>query len=417
MHKVVASLAISVFALQLHADGLSLLDPNARAAGMGGAYVAQASDPTAIFYNPGGLALLKKKKGVSAGATFSSKREAAYQGLPPGVGAGTTAEQESSMSTLPYLFAVAPIGGRVVGGVGAYQAYKSQTEWAEPSQFAGRYIATSSEVDALDLSPAFGIALGPNIGIGGGAIYRRTTISANRRIGATLAGSIVDVAESAMETDTTSSTGWHAGILVRAGDAFALGITHRSAMNVEFEGAGKLTQIMTGNTQLDQLVAATFPFGQDLALTSQFDWPATTTAGIAVGGGPVLFEVDVTRAKWETAPAIAFAFPDDPELDIAYPLALEETTSFRGGIRYRFPTGPQLRAGYAVEKSPVPDASVGPFLADTDRKTVTVGFGLDWLDLAVGWTTFDERSIVNSTDSFNGNYRGNQWSAAITLTK
>jgi long-chain fatty acid transport protein len=415
--RAVALVAISLLGSRLNADGLSLIDPNARAAGMGGAYVAQASDPTAIFYNPGGLALLKKKKGLSAGVSLSSIRESSFQGLPSGIGAGTTGTQEKKLTTLPYLFSSAPIGGRVVGGVGAYTAYRAHSEWAEPSLFSGRYLATESEIDALDLAPTFAIAITPNFGIGGGAIYRRTTLSASRRIGATLAGNITDVAEISMETDSTSSTGWQAGILFRAGEGFAIGVTHHSAIRVDFEGAGRLTQIMTGNAQLDQLITATFPFGQDLALSSHFDFPAQTTAGIAVGAGPMLFEVDATRANWKDTTAVGFLFPNNPPLSVTYALALKETTSYRGGIRYRFTTGPQLRLGYAVSKSPQPNGTAGPFLADANRNTATLGFGLDWLDVAVGWTTFDPRSVTNNVDQFNGNYRGNAWSAAITVTK
>lgn len=410
-------LAASVAAFDLHAGGLALLDPNARSMGMGGAYVAQASDPTAILYNPGGLALLKKKKGLSAGVTFSSTREATFQGLPPGAGAGTTAAQKNKMATLPYAFTSAPFSPRIVAGLGAYTAYNARSEWAEPSNFSGRYLATSSEIKALDLAPTFAMALTQNIGIGAGAIYRRTTISGSRRIGATLSGNVVDVADAVMETDTTSSTGWHAGILFRAGDAFSLGITHRSKMSVDFEGAGRLTQIPTGNTQLDQLVAASFPFDQDLALASQFDFPEQTTAGIAFGAGPVLIEIDATRANWQPVTALAFTFPNNPTLNVSYPLALQETTSYRGGLRYRFPTGPQIRAGYAIEKSPQPDTTAGAFLADADRNTVTLGFGLDWLDLAVAWTKFGERSVTTNIDGFNGNYRGNEWTAALTITK
>jgi long-chain fatty acid transport protein len=416
-HRVAVLMAIVLLGVRMRADGLTLLDPNARAAGMGGAYVAQASDPTAIFYNPGGLALLKKKKGLSAGASFSSTRQSSFQGLPPGVGAGTTAQQESKMATLPYAFATAPVSARIVGGLGAYTSYRARSEWADPAQFSGRYLATESQLEALDVAPTFGIALTPNLGIGGGAIYRRTTLSASRRIGATLAGAITDVASVSMETDTTSSTGWHAGILYRAGDAFALGVTHRSAMSVEFDGAGRLTQILTGNTQLDQLVGATFPFDQDLALASRFDFPAQTTAGIALGTAAVLFEVDVTRATWTDTVAIPFLFPNNPQLDITYPLALEETTSYRAGVRYKFKTGPQIRAGYAIDNSPQPDQTAGAFMADATRNTVTLGVGLDWLDVAVGWTTFDPRSVTANVDAFNGNYRGNAWTAVLTVTK
>ncbi|HET9210757.1 MAG TPA: hypothetical protein VFR03_10185, partial [Thermoanaerobaculia bacterium] len=72
---------------RLEAAGFGFFTQGGRATGMAGAYVAQADDPTAIFYNPGGLALLKDRKSVSVGTAATSFNEALYQGLPPGIGA------------------------------------------------------------------------------------------------------------------------------------------------------------------------------------------------------------------------------------------------------------------------------------------------------------------------------------------
>jgi long-chain fatty acid transport protein len=411
-------LVLSLGATRLDAGGLAMEDQGARAGGMGGAFMAQAADPTAIFYNPGALALLPKKKGLAAGVSLSSIRQSSFQGVSPGIGAGTTGEQKSERLTLPYAFATAPLGARAVSGLGAYTPYRLHNEWSAPNTFSGRYLATSSDIETLDLAPTVGFQLTPTIGIGAGAIYRRSTLSASRRIGATLSGSIADIAVADLETDSTSSTGWHAGLLWRPGDAFSFGVTHRSKMSVDFDGAGKLTQVLTGDAQFDQLVAASLPFGQELALTSHFDYPARTAAGIAVSlSKAVMFEIDAERTTWKNTRSIPFLFPNNSGLDTTYALNLKDTTSFRGGVRFQFPTGPQLRFGYAIDKSPQPDATVGPFIADAGRKTATAGLGLDWLDVSVGWTTFEQRSITTNADQFNGNYRGNAWTAAITVTK
>jgi long-subunit fatty acid transport protein len=86
-------------------------------------------------------------------------------------------------------------------------------------------------------------------------------------------------------------------------------------------------------------------------------------------------------------------------------------------MRLRFPTGPQVRFGYALEKSPQPDITVGAFLPDADRTTLTAGFGLDWLDVAVGYTTYKQRVVQTNIQQFNGNYRAKSWVAMLTVTK
>jgi long-chain fatty acid transport protein len=74
-------------------DGFSGPDPGIKAMGMAGAFIAQASDPSAIYYNPGGLALQKKGKLTAGGGTVYHN-ESQYQGLPPGIGQGTTGAQD-----------------------------------------------------------------------------------------------------------------------------------------------------------------------------------------------------------------------------------------------------------------------------------------------------------------------------------
>jgi len=98
-------------------------------------------------------------------------------------------------------------------------------------------------------------------------------------------------------------------------------------------------------------------------------------------------------------------------------MTLQDTWTWRAGGRFRFPTGPEIRVGYALEKSPLTDESVSPFFPDADRTTVTAGFGLDWLDVAFGYTTYKQRIIRTNPDLFNGNYRASSWMAMLTVTK
>ena len=88
-----------------------------------------------------------------------------------------------------------------------------------------------------------------------------------------------------------------------------------------------------------------------------------------------------------------------------------------GAVRNNTPLlMPKLRFGYAYDETPQPDAAVGAFLADSSRNTVSVGAGLDWLDVAFSWVTYDQR-IVTSSQEMNGNYRANGWVFTMSATK
>jgi long-chain fatty acid transport protein len=413
-----AVVAVCVFAaVPLGASGF-VIDQTARASGVAGAYVAQTNDATAVFYNPGALGILTKKKGISAGAATSSYRSYNFQGRNPGIAAGTIGEQSTSLDVVPAAFLTAPFKGPVVFGLGAYYSMRMNNEWQDPQTFSGRFLATKSNIEAYDIAPTFGLALSPTFGIGGGAVYRTAKVTLERNLSSTVGGTTYDIASQSIESDTQSKTGWQAGMAWRPSEAFMFGLSYRSAISVEFEGAGTLTQIQTTDAQLNELVRATFPFDQNLAVLSQLRTPAQWNAGIAFAAGePLLFEIDVNRTEWKRMEQFVFIFPNNPSLTTTYPLNLEDTLDYRAGMRFTFPTGPVVRLGYSIENSPQPDETISPFYAAMAKNTITAGFGLDWLDVAVGWSTFDERSVTTSVNQFNGDYSGNQWTVVVTATK
>ncbi|HWM91304.1 MAG TPA: outer membrane protein transport protein [Thermoanaerobaculia bacterium] len=403
----------------VHAAGFAFENQGGKAAGMAGAFVAQASDPSAIFYNPGGLALMEKKKAVSAGTSLLAFNESLYQGLPPGIGTSTTGEQETPMDIPPHAYITLPVGARMVAGMGVYSPFRMNTEWADAGSFAGRYLATKSSIEAYDLAPTLGIQLSPSLGLGIGAVYRSSEVSVARRLpGQAPSGEgIVDIASLDMKTDMEPGYGFTAGLLYK-GKRLSIGASYRSAIETDYVGVGRLTQIETGDAQYDQLIRASLPFDQDLLLTSSLEYPDQASFGVAWSlSKAILLEVDVNRTGWGSVQDLALRFSSASTLDTSYRLDFEDAMSYRLGARYRLPTGPQLRVGYAFDETPQPDTSVGAFLPDSDRSTVSVGFGLDWLDVAFSWVTYDQRIVFTSLQDLNGNYRANGWMFTISATK
>ena len=410
---------LAATASPLPAAGFAFQDQGGKAAGMAGAFVAQASDPSAIYYNPGGLALMEKKKAISAGTSLRAFNESLYQGLPPGIGTATTGEQETPMDIPPHAYITLPVGAKMVAGLGAYSPFRMRTEWADAGSFAGRYLATKSEIEAYDLAPTLGIQLSPSLGLGIGAIYRTSELGVSRRLpGQAPSGEgTVDVASLDMDTDMEPGYGFTAGLLYK-GKRLSFGFSYRSAIETDYLGVGRLTQIATGDAQYDQLVRATLPFDQDLPLSSSLEYPDQASLGVAYNlSKALLLEVDVNRTGWGSVQDLALRFPTESSLDTAYPLEFEDVMSYRLGARWTLPTGPQLRVGYSFDETPQPDAAVGAFLPDSDRSTVSVGFGLDWLDVAFSWVTYDQRIVSTSLQELNGNYRANGWVFTMSATK
>jgi long-chain fatty acid transport protein len=402
-------------ALPLHASGFAFTDQGGKAAGMAGAFVAQANDPSAIVYNPGGLALLEKKKSFSAGMAVTAFNESLYQGLPPGIGVGATGEQETSPEIPLHAYMTLPFGRRMVAGVGIYSPFRMNTEWSDSGSFVARHLATRSSIEAWDLAPTVAIQLSPSLGVGLGAIYRSSEVAVSRRIPAQ-DGLDSDIATLDMKTDMEPGYGWTAGLLLKR-KRFAFGFSYRSAIATDYVGVGRLTQVPTGDAQYDELVRAALPFGQALPLSSSLEYPDQASVGLAWNlSKSLLLEMDVNRTGWGSVQDLALRFPASSWLDTAYKLDFQDAMTYRAGATWRLPTGPKLRFGYAYDETPQPDAAVGAFLADSSRNTVSVGAGLDWLDVAFSWVTYDQR-IVTSSQEMNGNYRANGWVFTMSATK
>jgi long-chain fatty acid transport protein len=402
------------------AAGFDFYDQGGRATGGAGAFAAQADDPTALFYNPGGLALLPKKKGGAAGLATWAWNESLYQGLPPGDGAGTTGAQKTPLHLAPHAYLLLPLGSRGVFGVGLYSPFLLANDWGGKAAFAGRFLSLRSEITSYDVNPTVAYALTPNLGIGFGLTYRSSKISLLDHMGRVdpSTGAFVDVASRAIDTDFEPGYGWNVGWLHRLGKRFSYALAYRSAVKVDYQGVGRLTQIASGNALLDELVRASLPLDEDLGVTTSMEFPAVATLGVAVGlSEALLAEVDVNWTGWSRIRSLDFSFPSDADLDKSVPLLLDDALSYRLGLCWKTATGTELRLGLAREESPQPDETVGPFLADAGRNVFTAGFGRDWLGMAVVWQTYQQRVIQTSGDDLNGNWRASAWRFVLTAKK
>jgi len=341
------------FAVAAHADGFLFNGQSARALGVMNACAAQADDPSVVFFNPGGLALMPRTWSAAVGATLGGNLNGHFRG------AGISGEESAATDAAPHAYLTAPIGERIAIGVGTYSLFRMHTEWSDPGSFAGRLIATKSSVESQDVTGAAAYQVTPKLGIGGGVIYRTSTISASRVTGA-------------LSNDRESSTGWSAGVLYRPLAHWSFALTHRNEIGV---------------------------------------FPAQTTGGVAWRPSPsFVFEIDVNHTAWSRVRELVIE-------NVHFPLNLEDTKTLRAGFRHRLSPRTEWHLGYAAERTAQPDETVGPFMHDAQRSTYGAGIAFHGVDVAFSWSTDELREIDTNIDQFNGNYRRNMWLLAVTVTR
>lgn len=418
------ALALALCALALPspagASGFSLSGQGIKALGMGGAFTALANDPTAVYYNPGGLGLLDKGK-LTAGAAGTYLNESQFQGLSPGIGAGTSAEQEGGLLMPPvHTYAVKKLGDHFKLGAGIYQPFGFETQWADPAGFAGRTLTTDSELQVFDVSSVLAWKVTPSFGLGAGAIYRTSKLSTGRRVTGLNPNTAerVDIGSLAFETDNEAGFGWTAGFLHRIGTRFSWGVTYRSPIEIDSQGSGTLTQILTGDDQFDDLNTLIYPYGLELPARTTLTFPDEAVFGIAFAPSErLLVALDVAQTGWSQLEGLAVTYPANDSFDQTLQGAWDDALSYRLGLQIGLGKGMQLRFGYALEESPQPDPSVAPLFPDGERSLFSLGFGRDWLDIGFQFISPEDRTTLTNVDTLNGTYSGNTYVLGISATK
>ena len=114
------------------AAGFSIFEQGARGMGFAGAFTAVANDPSAIFHNAGGVALLKGKNLYLGGTLVSPSFD--FTGDNPYPGAGVPETSASAHIAIPAIYYTHQFSETVVFGLGVHSPFGLRTQWANPDQ-------------------------------------------------------------------------------------------------------------------------------------------------------------------------------------------------------------------------------------------------------------------------------------------
>jgi len=229
---------------------------------------------------------------------------------------------------------------------------------------------------------------------------------------------VLDVGRLKLENDGwDTGYGFNVGLLHKPTPRLSWGVSYRSAVTVDYTGDARISQISTGNAQLDAVLRSRIPFDTNLPIKTSIDMPDMISLGVAFGITPNwLVELDVNRTGWSKFKEVAIEGTDATAQAIFGPNAAnpngtiipedwENANNYRIGARWTTSPTTQVRFGYVYDETPQPEASVNPLLPDANRQGLTVGYGsngkgFNW-DVALMYLKFQERKR-NETRSVNG---------------
>ena len=397
-------------ASRLEAAGFALFEQGAKATAMGGAFVATADDPSAMFFNPAGNAFADNKLTLEGGGFIILRPTAEFDGASPFPGDGYHAEMSKELYAIGHGYGVLPLSNDVKLAVGFWSPHGLGVPWENPDTFSGRFLSQRTDIRQIAVSAQLAVKLSDSVAIAAGPEVRLTDVHLSLNAGSLnpFTNRFVDVAHiSVISTGTPVNLGFGAGLLVKPCDRIRFGIAFHSGMTVDLEGGAQFGQIPTGNAQFDAAVAAGLPVGKTVPATTSIQFPALTIFGLAYDVTPNLaLEVDGNYTSWNTFDQTVLKISGLPDKVLVH--KWEDTWTVRAGALYKMKAG-WLAAGFVYDQTPQPDPDVSPFLPDANRSGGSIGAGFRIgpmeIQLSSLFLWFHERTVTTNKDNFNGTYK------------
>jgi long-chain fatty acid transport protein len=394
-------------------SGFAINEQDAKAVAMGGAFVAQADDPSAVYYNPAGILQLEGTQ-VSVGmspimpdAKFETDGNRAN--LPPpvlstwrGPSAGATTSIEDDTFWIPNAYITQKINDRWGFGFGAFSNFGLATEW--PDDWEGRFITggVKAEITTLSLNPVIAFKPVERLSLAAGPVLQYLDIELKNKIpnvrgfplgttGPPIIGPGAVPEAGVKLTGDDWAWGWNAALLYGITDTLKFGASYRSRIkhtitggDVKFSPEGVNGYTNTGGSA-------------DLEL------PAIGYLGLAWCSKPLTLEFDVQWTEWSTYHELKVQF-DDPLGGVVSGIQSEKdwknVWAYRFGAQYSVTDYLDLRAGIIYDPSPIPNKSLDPLLPSGDRWLYCVGFGTHYqkftFDFAYNYLDDESREFDNS---------------------
>lgn len=396
------------------AAGFSVFEQGAKATGMGGAFSATADDPSAMFYNVAGIAFQRETSVLLGGTAITFKNE--YSGEDyefPGPAASGRYEEHTFFP--PNAYVILPVGENMTLGLGTFSAFGLRTDWENPDEFVGRFIAQDTELKVASFQPSFAWKNSSGtLALGLGAEYRVSSVKLKRNQSAInpFTQQISDIAHAYLESDEmpdSSEWGFSLGAIYRPNDAWSFGLAYRNGMDIDYDGTAVFTQIPTGYAEFDGIVSTLLP--PDQAIRTSVSFPTIVQVGVATTRWDTwTVAFDVVMMTWSDFDTLVVDFENASTPDLIENANWDDSFSYRLGANKKVSDRWSVQAGILWDETPQPIEDAGPILPDSDRLGLSLGLAFTtgkWsVYLSDLYLPFKDRDTLGlNEDNFDGKYK------------
>ncbi len=387
------AMVVFFFFISASASGAGFALVEQSVSGLGNAYAggsASAEDATTIFYNPAGMALLKKQELIAGGhiimpsAKFRNEGSTHLLQQVTGMGlVGGNGGDAGVTGFVPNLYYVYPLT-KVVIGIGINSPFGLATEY-DPD-WVGRYHAIKSEVRTVNINPAIAYMVNDYIALGWGINlqYLKAELSnaidfgTLDAIGAFSAlglpagalGLLPQQADGYVNLEGDSwGLGYNFGVMVMVNDRTRLGASYRSRIKHNISGDADFSNVPAG--------LQPFPLFKDTGANADIRLPDSLSIGFYhTLSDSISIMGDITWMGWSVLDELRFSFDNPYQEDGVTTTAWKDTFRYSLGLTYRANKKITIRTGIAYDETPIPDAAHRtPRIPDGDRLWTALGLG------------------------------------------
>jgi len=369
-------------------NGFDIYEQSAKAVGMAGAIIAQADDPSAIFFNPAGITQLDGTQ-VSMGAclVMPTMQFKSNGNVLMGTYLGETAKIKDHTWAIPNAYVTHKINDKISVGIGTFAHFGLGVEW--PQHWEGRFSpgTTKTILKTTSISPVIAFKPFENLSIGLGPYIQYFDIQLNNLVFIAPPTPPITPNNNRAQTADANLTannwdwGWQAGFQLKIMEGLTFGAAYLSEVRHKInDGDQKMTNLVNGAVILKQ------------GFSGEFTLPATLRLGLAWQKEPWTIEAGAQWTEWTSYKTLQAIFENGTSL--TSPKNWHNAWLWRIGAQYRVNKYLDLRAGFFYDETPIPSSTMDPLVPSGDRKGYCGGLGLhlDRLTFDVAYNFIQDES-------------------------
>ncbi len=421
----------------VQASGFQLKENSVKATGRADAgSAAAAGDTSVVVNNPAAMTTFEENAvqvdlhAIDLSFSFDGGGTDAF-GRPLQGGDGGDPGDIAAVPAMSAVFPIADTGVTVGAMVSAPFGLATDYE----AGWVGRYHALESDVRIIDLTLSAALDINEHVSVGGGVIFERAEVTLSNAIdfgssvcrpsAATgglpppfclpLGGNVYGPQQNDGAVEVTgddTGIGFIAGLYLKPTERLSLGLSHRTEVDHALEGEADFT--VPSNVAPILAVGAPGQF-VDTGVTADLTTPGITTlSAVYQATDRLALMADASRTGWDSLRTIDIDF-DNTQPTSSEEYAWRDSMFYSIGGEFAVSDRLTLRAGFAYDETPVPDARRTPRLPDDDRKWFSVGATWamnDALEFSAAYTRIEvgepEVDTVSSSGSrLVGTFEGN----------